>query len=283
MLRMLARREFAIQVTAGLDKVAFGVTLPSDTVVHGVEVKSTFAGSVEAATFASVFAVAFEMWILPILDPDAALPVDTIWDNLVPKDTVATTIDLDTAAIDVNNFFEPGEVDMSAIYDIGLRPQRVYHQHGYLTLANSALIVWQDSQSPFLLKFWPGGSLNFRLKRSFKVRQPSVLALAIASPAMGTKTSVAPSVLTEAQLPQVKYMRDVVQRGLMSSLGLVEAGAETPWEDAAALIKTHLDPSVYEQASLGTLQTAAWNYQGEASVDHSVTGEFRLNRLTTGR
>lgn len=282
MLRIESLRNFAIQCVAGTDRVMFGVTLPSDTVVHGVSMKSTFLGATEAAASAAVFGIAFESWVLPLLDPDAGLAYDTLWDNLVPKDSSSDVLDLDTGGIDTGNFWEPGQADWGAVFDVGLRPQRLFHERSLITLANGALIVWQDNQTPFVLKFWPGGQLNWRFRRSFRVRQPSALLFGVSSPSMDDKTTTQ-TVLSEAQIPQVKYMRSVLERALMNVLGLVEAGAETPWEEASVLIKEHVDPNFFEASGLGTLATTAWNVQGEARINHSVVGDLKVGRLTTGR
>jgi len=283
MLRMMARRQFIRQVDPNTDEVLFGVTLPSGTVLHGMNVKSNFLGSAESATVVNVFGIAFEIWILPILDPDAGLSYQTIWDNLVPKDQSAGgLLDLDTAAADVTPFWEPGEIDWTSVWDIGLQPRRLFHTHSYITLANGALIVWQDNQSTFLLKYWPGGSMPYRMKRNFRITQPSVLVMACSSPNLDVTTTTEPTVLTESELPQVKYMGDVLKRALMQKLGLTEAGAETPWIEAATLLSKQLDPALFEFGS-GIATTTLWNVTGEAEVDMSVEGELQIGSLSTGR
>ncbi len=282
MLRLKARRAWSMQTQQGADSIMFGLTLPSDTVVHGINIKSTFLGANEASVAPSVFGVAFEGWVLPLLDPDAGLAYDVLWDNLVPKDSDVDTLDLDTQATDTTNFWEPGEIDMSAVFDVGLRPRRLVHQHSFITLANGALIVWQDNQTPFLLKYWPGGAFNWSSRAGFRVNQPSAVVFAVSSPNMDDVQEI-PTVLSEAQIPQVKYMGDVLERALMDQLGLTESGAESPWEEASVVLKEHLDPNVYEPASFGVMQSIAWNSHGEAMIDHSVTGRLKLGTVTTGR
>ena len=286
MLRMNARRLFAVQATAGTDRVMGGVTLPSDSVVHGVSLKSTFLGATEAAAAPAVFAIGFEGWILPILDPDdGSKTYETIFDNLVPKDVAnaASVLDLDTAAADATPFFEPGEIDWTNILDVGLRPRRIFHETSIVTLANGALIVWQDNQTPFVLKYWPGGQMNFRSRKSFRVTQPSVLTFAIASPSMDATTTTIQAILNEKQLPMLKYAGDALEDALRHTLGIIEAGAETPYSDAATMLTTHLDPAFFEESGLDTLASIAWNWQGELQVDHSVTGTLKLDRIDGGR
>lgn len=282
MLRMQARRNWFVQAAAGTDAIGFGITLPSDTVVHRVNVKGSFVGATEAATAFNAFGVAFECWLLPLLDPDAGLTYEAIWDNLVPKDTDVEVLDLDTAAADTNPFWEPGELDMGRIMDVGLRPRKLFHEHAYITIANGAVIVWQDNQTPFVLKYWPGGTMGFSLRRGFRVKQPSVLVCAIASPNINDTTATPPTVLSEAQIPQTKYMGDVLKRALMHQLGVVEAGAETPWEEASAVLRKHLVPDVFEGLA-DAFAGASWNWSGEAMIDHSVTGTLGVKSIDGGR
>ncbi len=166
---------------------------------------------------------------------------------------------------------------------MGLQPVRLFHDHSYITLANGALIVWQDNQTPFVLKYWPGGNMPYRFRRNLRITQPSVLVMGVASPNLDSKTSTEPTVLTEAELPQVKYMGDVLKRALMNVLGLTEAGAETPWVEASVLLRKQLDPALFEASALGTLATVAWNVTGEAEIDMSVVGELELGSVDTGR
>jgi len=255
--------------------------LPSGTVLHGVSMQSTFLGAVEATAAFAVFGIGFEAWILPLLDPDEELPYDTIFDNVVPKDSADDTLDLDTASLDAGNFWEPGQIDWNSVFDVGLRPQRLFHQSSILTLANSALIVWQDNQTPFLVKYWPGGQMNWRFRRSVRVSQPSVLVFAVANPSMDQKRTT-DLVLAEDDIPQVKYMSSVLELALIETLGLA-AGGVIAWQAATDLITKHVDPDFFEDGALGTLQTIAFNCQGEVVIDHSVTGTMEVATLTTGR
>ena len=93
---------------------------------------------------------ACEGYILPVMDPDDNSSFDTLWDQLVPKDTDTQVINLDTEVTDTSPFYEPGEADWTALVDVGVKPERVYHRSRLLTMANKGTsLIFQDNQNPF--------------------------------------------------------------------------------------------------------------------------------------
>lgn len=281
MLRMFARRMSQVRAGPGNDTVMFGVSLPSDTVVHDIRVKVQVMDiAFKAQLIAAVYAV--EGWILPVLDPDAAASHDTIWDALVPKDTDTDTLDLDTGASDTSPFSEPGEADFTTIMDVGLRPQRLYHRQRLLSMATRGVVVTRDPSTPFDFEWVPMDSFVVHIGRRLRVRQPSVLIFAVGSPDMDDTNITPETVLAEAQWVQMKYIRHVLDRALLHQMGVVESGAETPWEEASALLRVILEPNPLEQ-NAGMFGATTWQVFTEAMVDLSVVGELGKQALSSGR
>lgn len=277
MIRLFARRLFHSTVAAGADEVFFGMTLPSDSVIHDIAIEgSYFQTGALAPGLVTMYSI--EGWILPLADADAQVNYNTHFDRLVPKDTDTEAIDLDSVAADATPFFEPGEPDFTGLFDIGYQPERIYKKERMLTIANGgSILVSRDPESPFTLEWYPGESFKIRIRKRFRVSQPSILVFAVANPALDDTTTTTWGALTEAQLPQLKYLGHVLERALLHLMGLTETGAETPWEDATALLKAHLEPDVYE-ASAGQFQSAINVITARGIVDHSVVG--RLQNIT---
>ncbi len=287
-LHMTARQTFGREVDDGSDEVLFGLTLPSGSIVHGIHAEISYVcGSISAGAnlFAAVRmgAISVEGWILPILDPDAGASWDAVWDALVPKDTDVDVMDLDSVATDATSFFEPGEMAMANLFNVGLQPRRIYHHHKILSIADGAVGVVQDNQTPFQLEYTPGGKLTINIGRNIAVSQPSLLAFAFGVPLMDDTAVGVPTVLSESQIPQVKYMRDVLSRAMLHQLGLIEAGAETPWEEASALLRLHLNPDIFEDTAGLFVTQGEYIVAGEVTIRHSVTGEMILGNVSTGR
>jgi len=289
MLSMVARRYFGLRVDDGTDKVMFGLSLPSGSVVQDVRVKLDYiCGSISAGAnqFPIVTAgmMAIEGYILPVFDPDTAVSLDTLWDQFVPKDTDVDVIDLDTVATDITSFFEPGEMAMANIFEIGVRPRRIYHRHEMLTAVRHSVHTLQVISTPADPgKYTPGGSVQIHLNKPMRVSQPSVLAFAFGVPLMDDTSTTVPGILAEAEWAQVKYMEDTLGRALLHQLGVFEAGAETPWEEASALLRKHLNPDVFEPTGASFHTIGEIMVFGEASIRHSVTGELKIGTVSTGR
>lgn len=280
MTRMFARRASKLTSGASGDQVIFGLPLPSDTVVHDIRAKfSVLAGQI--LTKSQICGYAVEGWILPVLDPDAAATFDAIWDALVPKDTDVTTLDLDTVAADATPFWEPGEVDFTAVVDVGLRPKRIYHRHRYLDMVNGAVGLLDDAAPPTAHDWQPGEKFTFHRKSKLRVSQPSILVFAIASPAGDDTTVVLETALTEPNWFQIKYIDHTLERAMLSLFGLTEAGAETPFEEATVLLSNYLDPNFFEETG-GQFISPSWEVLAELGVDLSVPGTMPKGRMITG-
>ena len=104
---------------------------------------------------------------------------------------------------------------------------------------------------------------------------------ALAVPAMDDTTTVKESALTEPEWMQVKYAKSMLERSALHLMGVIEAGAETPWEEATALLQKQLDPDVYEETS-GAFVSVGYEVWYEAMVDFSVVGDIKIGTVTTG-
>lgn len=281
MIRMFARRMNEISVAAGSDQIVLGMSLPSGSVIHDINLEVHLHNSVNLS-IDNIAMYAIEGWILPVLDPDAGTAFSVLWDNLVPKDTDVEVIDLDTAGADVTPFFEPGEVDFSQMLEVGLRPERIYARSQMLSIVNGSIFKFQDNQTPFAVQWIAGDTVKIRIRKRFHVNQPSVLLFGVASPTMDDTTATPPVAAAEAEWGQLKYIGHVLERALLHLFGVVETGAETPWEEATALLKAHLEPDVFEETG-GFFGGVTWETVCRGIVDHSVEGELGKQAITTGR
>ncbi len=279
-IRMFARRLTQTLVAAGSDRVVLGISLPSDSVLHDVSASVSIVANGPAA-LGSAHLYACEGYILPIPDPDGSASLDGMWDLLVPKDTDVEAIDLDTLAADTTPFYEPGEPDLTGIFDVGVQPQRIYKREKLLTAASGALSVARDPESPFAFEYLPGDAFKIRVRKRYRVRQPSVVVFAIASPSLDDTTATPEGHLLEAEWPQVKYIGNVMERALLHLFGLVETGAETPWEEAITLLKKHLEPDPFEESATN-FTAPTWIVTVKGIIDHSVEGNLQNVTITTG-
>ncbi len=278
--KMIARRTFQRTILSGSDDVLAGVWLPANTRVNGA---SGYVGARTAkAPIGTAAMAAVEGWVLPVDDPDATATMEVHWDTHVPKDTGVDVLDLDTVAQDTAPFFEPGEVFWESLFDIGVQPRRVFHHHWMSSAEKNSLAINRDPETPFLYEFIPGKTFPIGTG-PFKVIGPSLLVFGGAAPSMNaTSTSAALAPLAEEDWGQIQFIDHVLERAQLHLLGLFEAGAETPFEEASALLRSYLDPPVLEETG-GYFLSDTWNMAGELIVDLTVEGTMPKQTINTGR
>ncbi len=276
MIRMFARRRSQKTIAGGADEILFGISLPSESIIHDIRAQVHVVGSsVQPATSAIMYSIAG--YILPVLDPDSAVTLEALWDTLVPKDNDTDTIDLDTAGADTAPFFEPGEVAFEQVLDIGLQPEKIYQRNAMLSFASSP----HKQEDTSVLEWTPSEVVDIRVRKRYRVSQPSALVFALAIPAMDDTTGTAVTVAVEDEWPRLKYIELVLEQSLMQFFGLIEAGAETPWTEAAQLLRQHLEPDVFEE-NAGSWAAPTFAVFTDAVIDHSTVGRMGKLQLGTG-
>lgn len=278
MLRMYAHRMFQVSTQLGADEAIFGCALPSDSVLHRVSGRiSVQAAAARSIDSAAAYAVAG--YILPILDPDAAISIDTLWDTLVPKDTDTQAIDLDTAGADDTPFYEPGESDWSDLLDVGLRPTKIFQREVLMTVASHALAINRDPATPFLYEWYPGDHFKLDVTKGYRISQPSMVVFAFASPSLDDHSATVPVGPLEGEWPRIKYAGQMLEQALMDLFGLSEAAGDEPWQGATDLLEKHLMPDIYEQ-SADFFLGGSLKCVGKAVIDHSVAGHIGVDSIS---
>jgi len=278
-----ARRVFAqSQIASGEDTVIAGVWMPSGSILTAVRGEVALTGPSELL-LGQVVAYGLEGWILPVEDPDSVVTMNALWDSHVPKDTGSNILDLDADAADSTVFYEPGMIAWEFLYDVGLQPKRILHRKKICSAANSLLGFRQDEETPFIEHWFPGSVERIDFRRGIRVQAPSLAVFAVGSPLTTSTSATSPvAALPEDEWGRIKYIDHVMEMAFMDLLGLVEAGAETPWEDAASLLRAYLDPLALE-GNAGTFQPKSWLAAGELVFDVVVPGRMPMGVLTGGR
>lgn len=278
-----ARRPFAMSAIAvGTDSVIAGVWLPAGSILTAVRGHVSLTSSTELLLNQAV-AYGLEAWILPVEDPDSVVTMNALWDSHVPKDTSDNLLDLDADAADAAPFYEPGLITWEFLFDVGLTPRRISHRHKICSAANAALFFRQDTETPFLEHFFAGAVERFDIRRGIRVSAPSLAVFAVASSSGGSTSTGNPiAAMPENEWGRIKYIDTVLEMAMIDLLGLTEAGAESPWEEAASVLKAYLDPAMLEN-NAGVMAQTAWNASGELVFDVVVPGTMPTKVLTGGR
>lgn len=218
-----------------VDTVLVGFPVPSGCTVR--KVKLDFA-MVKAAAVGIVDAVmyGFDGWLLPLLDPDGAQVLDTIWDTLVPKMSQDLDFELSDSA-DTTSFFEPGELVSETILDMNINaPERVFKRRRMLTFAGPEHKGFVEAG----LTWTPTDMFKTTQKGNYFAERESALLYAVGAPNMDQDTGNNNLLPTGATIEwaMLKYIDHILDMMIVHVLGLGTAGSGTvPWDDAEDFIE----------------------------------------------
>lgn len=269
-----------ISVVANADRVIFAYPLPAGCTLKSVHLNCRFIG-VEDSSILTAQMYGMSGFVLPILDPDAGGNVDTIWDQLVPKDQALASgsFDIDTVAADANPEFEIGIPDPNSVFGFaGNEPMEIFRRRRLITLADSPLgYGFRDGTVD---RFVPVDKFVTMVKKQVKARNHSYVMFGVSSPDMSQTSSAVETVIAESEWYMMTYIESVLERAALHQMGIIEAGAETPYEEATALIAELIERVPLED-TVGAFATSVWTCFGQATFAVDVPGTYKPGSLSS--
>jgi hypothetical protein len=219
--------------------------------------------------------------VLPLQDPDTPVSYDVLWDEMVPKDedlgSGTDVFDLDTATADTDPEFEPGEPDISKILREDTVMAEIWKRRQLISFPKSPVGFQAGTPDTY----YPIDAFKSSISKPIRIDYPSVILFGVSSPNLSDINATLESSLSESSLMQMKYIDTVLERALMAALGLIEAGAETPWIEALSVLEEILEPDLFQTTS-SAWSTNTWTCFSTVTFDVSVPGEFGKVALTSG-
>lgn len=214
---------------------------------------------------------------------DTGQLIDDTFDQLVPKPS-----DLDNTAgnddIDWDNgtsagpFHEPGQVNWSEMTEMGDRPIHLGLQRGTSSLSMGGNFPHVDSTD----EYFPIMRAQMRIKRRIRVKAPSLMMLAFASPSMDEVTTTIPITPADADWSVLTYPDVMFTLMLPDLLGLTETGAESPFAEAAQFLQQFVRPTTVEETA-GNFISTTWNVSCDYMATIAVPGKPAMRTLKGGR
>jgi len=277
MTRIIRRTLAQRSIGANTDDVIAACPIPAGGVLNSVFLEThVVAGAAISQLRMALYGVSG--FVIPVPDQDAALAYETAWDQLVPKDEAhLAELDSDTATADTTPEFEPGEIDLNNLFDmVGLTPRQIFRRRKYLSTANSLLPVG----GTLVDTFRPVDLFTTKVKKPVRCSMASYALFALSSPEMDKTTTSVWQVPTEDQWAILQYMDIFIEQMFMASLGLIEAGAESPYEEAEAFISEMLEDLVLEETA-NSFEAVTWTTFCRATFDITVPGRPQLKTLSS--
>lgn len=262
------------------DEVMVGAPIPAGGTLNNIWLNMKLIGPEETGIFtANLYGAAG--FVIPLVDPDTDQTFQQIWDRMVPKDVLQAqgSFDIDTTAEDTTPEFEPGLVDWSGVFDLTvLDPVEIFRRRKIITLPDVPIGFQQIAAGADL--FVPTDRFSTQIKRQVRVNTPSVALIAVSSPQTTSTTTNEPNPPTEGQWSLLMNLDRVLEDMVYFQTGLVEAGAETPYDVASVFLEELLEEAYFEETA-GRINPITWEVHCWATFDITIPGRRQVRMLTS--
>lgn len=273
MVRLIREQLSQDDVLTNTDEVLLWAQIPEEGSLNNLSGEMHCMKSSQAAV-TQAFLYGVKGIVLPDNDPDTPANGNDIWARHMEADADfgADILDLDTAGSASGPEWEPGEPNANELFDIHTYDDdaEFFRRRKLITFASTSRGF--DAGTP------PGDWLPTDVfpvgnrKRVF-VDIPSWALVGFSSPAVDDVTATMQLFGSTQEWLMLKYVREAMRLAWPHIVGLIEAGAETPFEDVAAFLEDYLVPTVYEDV-VDTFQPATWRVWAMANWDISVPGDM---------
>ncbi len=258
---------------AGTDQVLVGCPLPTGGKLNNVWLECHLIAP-EGHPYLDAATYGVSGFVCQLMDPDTPATYDAIWDQLIPKDVAvgAGVFDLDTGAVDTTEEFTMGQPDWSGIFEMNaMGPLEIFRRRKLLTLAVSS--IGYEKVSAAADVYTPTDHFSTQVKRNVSVKAPSVVLFGASSPITDTVQVGPETTPTETEWGWLQYAEIALKEAFIYLLGLTEAGAESPYEEAATFLADILEAAVVEEDA-GAFADVSWRVFTLATFDITVPGDF---------
>lgn len=270
-------------VSPNQDKVIVSVPIPANTTFNGLWIEGNILAT-SRLTALCACAYGVSGYIIPVDDPDSAIVIDTLWDEKVPKDDsidAAGSLDLDTAGEDTSPEFELGETDISELLGITTAPQMVFERRELLTASKCLATFHLDGASPFTDHYYfPYDQFRLRIRKRFFVKNASYLLVGLSQPAYAQTRNLFKSFNSIQEWSTLQYLGETLKDMFKFVVNTIEAGAESPYQEAANLISDFLEE--FQEQNAGSFQGIPLRMVARTTVDMSVQGMYEMPSLGVG-
>lgn len=227
-------------VAANEDKVMGAWPMPPGSRLVNVKGHIDFGPQAPIA-FDAVLASAITAFVLPVVDPDAAADVDSIWDKQVPKDEAEAddAIDLDTGTADPTPEWEPGVPDLVSIIGLDQAPEW-FGRETWMTINTHPTNIHKDTTE----KYWPGQVVNIDAQPRIGTQLYSIAMIAFSSPVATVVVATARNAPTKQQWGMLMFLETSIENMMQSLFSFPEAGQEQLYEDMSTYMGALTEPAV---------------------------------------
>lgn len=287
MITIIERKSYTgHQITSGTDFVVCSMPIPPGGVLLGYRAEIHAITSTHKTAITSACALFGKAVVVRTGGSmmDASLSLQTIWDQMVPKD-----VDLDIAAggddIDWDDgaiagpFEEPGHINFNDMVELGQRPTALQEKEVMISPASPQAKMFHVDTTD---EYFPTARMTMGKNLKHRARDASYFLLALGSPSWDETTTTEPSTIANQEWSLLTYPDVMFDMMLPDLLGMTEAGAESPFSEAASQAVSFVEPPVFELAAGALWQATSWNVWVKWSVRIATPGRPKMRALKGG-
>ena len=278
-MRVIRRTVSQRIVTGGLEDVVAHLPMPEGTILNRIWLEQHFIGSEETGIHKANYYYSAG-FVVPVPEPDSALSIDALWNNVVPKDAAfgVGSEDLDTETADATSLYEMGLINPSEIIDGGTNVRQFFKRKKLMTCINSKLLVPASTVANFV--WFPHDTYSTQMSPKIRANVPSMALIGTGSPLTTNTTTTVDNTPDSSTWSTIRFVEEALWNAFIHLLNFVEAGATTPYDTIAAIIADLIEPTVHEETA-GAFEVGTSAVFTLATFDFSVEGDFAKQTLTS--
>lgn len=242
----------------GTDQVLIGIPVPSEGRVVQTSVQGHMVSN-SSVSVLDVVAYGAHCLVVPLVSPNDGDPIDTIWDELVPKSNATLTFDLNEATADAEARWEPGQEIVGNLLDIQIvKPQVVFERRKFITFADAQTGFEGGSPDTFR----PVDRFSLQNNESFYCPRESAVLYGVSAPdwveAVTNLELLPTGALTVTQeWAMLKYLDKIVEDMMWDMIGAITGGTQEIYTEATAFLENLL--SDFGKVQVAEFSNMTWS------------------------
>lgn len=267
-------------VSAGSDSVLVGFPVPKDSVLNYCKGEMHCMSSIVDAHDVAMYGLTG--WLLRSDDEDSDFgDIQALWDAYVPKDDAGEAPD-ESVTGDTDEEVAIGNINVSEMFDIEMNgPERVWKREKMLTMAQAAT-GFHLTTTPAIL-FMPSDVVSIQVKKRYKAMQNAGLLFGFSSPNYASAdNNLIPSVGTGdvvRGMEIMRYLSEHMDKAAIDFLGLIEAGAESPYTDILTFVINLMEGINVSSGTNGAFTAVTFDVSMKMTCGVKVPGHFQFGTL----